>query len=211
MKPDTSEMVVIHRAMRREFGLLPELAAAAGPGDEELLVRHVRLLLLLLHEHHQAEDDLLWPALTARAPMADDLVATMSRQHEAVAGAIGRVERELPRLDEKALTELHRLLVEHLDLEESAVLPLIREHLTLAEWQAPKDHAMKHGPKGLTDKLLLAGMMLEDASPGERAWFLGEMPAPARLLWRLIGARRYAQRVRSVRGPAEPGRRARSY
>ncbi|MYR59712.1 hypothetical protein GTY54_26940 [Streptomyces sp. SID625] len=54
-----------------------------------------------------------------------------------------------------------------------------------APWQA-----LKNGPKTLAGKLNLAGMVLEDATPRQRAWFLGEMPAPARVLWRLVGARR---------------------
>jgi hypothetical protein len=194
-RPETAQMVVIHRALRREFGMLPGLFAA--PGDKTLLTRHVRLLLGMLHEHHEAEDELLWPALHARAPLADDLITTMGRQHAAVAEAVGRVEREM---DEASLKELHDVLVEHLDLEESTVLPLIHEHLTVDEWHAPQEHAMKHGPAGLTDKLLLAGLVLEDATPREQAWFLSEMPPPARLLWRLIGKRRYARRVRAIRG-----------
>ncbi|MEV6850326.1 hemerythrin domain-containing protein [Actinoplanes sp. NPDC051411] len=157
----------------------------------------------MLHEHHQAEDELLWPALHARAPLADDLITTMSRQHAAVASAVERVGREM---DEASLKELHDVLIEHLDLEEAAVLPLIHDHLTVAEWHAPQEHAMKHGPAGLTDKLLLAGLVLEDATPRERAWFLSEMPPPARLLWRLVGRRRYARRMRAVRGAGPGGR-----
>jgi hypothetical protein len=90
-------------------------------------------------------------------------------------------------------------MITHLDLEEREVLPLIHDNLTVAEWLAPQHHAMKHGPKGLVDKLLLAGMVLEDTSPGEGAWFLSEMPPPARAIWKLIGKRRYADHVTKVR------------
>ena len=89
------------------------------------------------------------------------------------------------------LRDLGAALTEHLDLEESAVLPLIHDHLTLSEWLAPQKHAMKNGPKSLSAKLTMAGLILQDATPPERAWFLHEMPPPARLLWRLIGARQY--------------------
>jgi hypothetical protein len=195
-RPETAQMVVIHRALRREFGLLPGLIASSGPAGP--LIRHLNLLLLMLHEHHEAEDELLWPALHRRAPReADDLIAAMTSQHAAVAAAVDRASGSP---DEKSLRELYEVLAEHLDFEESTVLPLIHEHLTVDEWLAPQKHAMKNGPKSLTDKLLLAGVVLEDASPRERAWFLSEMPPPARLLWRLIGARRYAERVRAVRG-----------
>jgi hypothetical protein len=48
-------------------------------------------------------------------------------------------------------------------------------------------------------------MVLEDATPRERAWFLGEMPAPARLLWQLMGARQYDAHARLIRiGASSP-------
>ena len=97
------------------------------------------------------------------------------------------------------LRALDDALTEHLDLEENAVLPLIHQHLTVPEWVAPQKHAIQHGPRSLTGKLTLAGMVLEDATPREHKWFLGEMPPPARLLWRLYGDRRYATYVRTVR------------
>ncbi|MFF3437551.1 hemerythrin domain-containing protein [Streptosporangium sp. NPDC002721] len=215
-KPETQQMKVIHRAMRREFAQLPELIAAV-PADDvaraRLLGAHLTLVLDMLHEHHEAEDELLWPILVERVPLQKDLIEVMQRQHDAIAGAVGVIETELPgwTADARpaardrvagALRALESALTEHLELEESAVLPLIHEHLTVPEWLAPQEHAMKHGPKSLTGKLTLAGMVLEDATPRERTWFLSEMPAPARLLWRMMGARRYEAHTRAVRAGA---------
>lgn len=212
-KPETQQMKVIHQAMRREFVLLPDLVAGVRGGDTaraRLVGGHLSLVLGMLHEHHEAEDDLLWPILVERVPLERDLITVMEKQHQAIADAVSTVVAELPawttdaapaardRLAD-ALRSLEPALSEHLNLEEEAVLPLIHQHLTVPEWLAPQKHAMKHGPKTLTGKLTLAGMVLEDASRGERGWFLGEMPAPARLLWRLMGARRYDRHVRRVR------------
>ncbi len=215
-KPETQQMKVIHRAMRREFAQLPELIAAVPAGDvarARLLGAHLDLALVMLHEHHEAEDELLWPVLIERVPLEKDLIEVMRRQHDMIARAVGVVEAELPSWTAEAsptardrvagaLRDLGPALTEHLELEESAVLPLIHEHLTVPEWLAPQEHAMKHGPKSLTGKLTMAGMVLEDATPRERAWFLGEMPAPARFLWRVMGARRYETHVRAVRAGA---------
>jgi hypothetical protein len=107
------------------------------------------------------------------------------------AGAQGTLATELRRLE--------KVLTEHLTLEEEAVLPLIHENLTVAEWLAPQKHAMNNAPRRLTDKLLTAGIVLEGATEPERAWFMGEMPPPARVLWRLVGARQYAAHQRTVR------------
>lgn len=212
-KPETQQMKVIHRVMRREFALLPDLIAAVPDGDlarARLLGGHLKLVLDMLHEHHEAEDELLWPLLGARVPLEQDLIAVMEKQHEAIAEAVDGVAAQLPAWTADAnpgardrlagaLRDLGPALTEHLDLEEESVLPLIHEHLTVPEWLAPQKHAMKHGPRTLNGKLTLAGMVLEDATDREQAWFLGEMPPPARLLWRLTGARRYEDHVRRVR------------
>jgi hypothetical protein len=206
-------MTVIHRAMRREFGQLPILIAAVPAGETgraRLLAGHLELLLGMLHEHHEAEDELLWPVLAERVPIEKALITTMEEQHQAVADAVAAIEADLPAWIANAdaavrdriagtLRGLGATLTEHLDLEESAVLPLIHEHLTVPEWLAPQKHAMRNGPRSLTAKLTLAGLVLEDANDRQRAWFLSEMPPPARALWRWVGARRYGAHVRAVR------------
>jgi hypothetical protein len=218
-KPEIQQMKVIHRVMRREFTQLPALIAGVSVGDTaraHLLGNHLSLVLGMLHDHHEAEDELLWPVLRERVPIEKDLIGVMEVQHQAIADAVGTVAAALPAwtADAKApardrladaLRDLGPALTEHLDLEEDSVLPLIHDHLTVPEWLAPQKHAMKHGPKTLTGKLTLAGMVLEDATPRERAWFLGEMPAPARLLWQLMGARQYDAHARLIRiGASSP-------
>lgn len=212
-KPETQQMKVIHRVMRREFTLLPELIAAVPAGNTtraRLLCDHLYLVLGLLHEHHEAEDELLWPILIERLPLQRDLIMAMEKEHHAIAEGVDAAKTKASDWAAQAepaardrlagcLQELGSALNGHLDHEESAVLPLIHEHLTVPEWVAPQKHAMKHGPKTLNGKLTLAGMVLEDATEPERAWFLHEMPAPARLLWRAKGAKQYEARMRQVR------------
>lgn len=70
----------------------------------------------------------------------------------------------------------------------------------MPEWLAPQKHAMRHGPKSISSKLTLVGLILQDATERERAWFLGEMPAPARLLWRFKGARQFEAYRRALQG-----------
>lgn len=190
-KPETGQMKVIHRAMTREFALLPDQIRRVGDGDPvraSVVGAHLTLLLDMLHEHHEAEDELLWPLLHQRAPLENDLIEAMEGQHRALAEAIAAVrslQQSWTRAADAAAGEalaaaLHRLtgsLAEHLTLEEERVLPLIHDHLTVAEWEAPQKHAMKHGPRRLGDKLVLAGVVLETATPRERAWFLSAMPA----------------------------------
>jgi len=211
-KPETAQMVVIHRAMRREFRLLPRLiAAASGPDTAraQLLARHAELLLLFLHTHHDSEDRLLWPLLAGRVPAAKKLTATMEGQHRAIDDLITAIRPELASWsagDYTAreplagrLTQLHAALGEHLDAEETQILPLVHDHVTVAEWEAIQADATQHLPKNPRLGLLLAGMVLEDATPAEQAWFLNELPAPARLMRRLAGRSLYASYVQCIR------------
>jgi hypothetical protein len=218
-KPETAQMVVIHKALRREFGLLPRLVGDVPVTDTAragLLARHAGLLLLLLHTHHDSEDRLLWPLLADRLPAAKQLTETMEQQHQTMDGLIGVVRPELAGWSAGDGTARERLagylarldaaLVEHLDAEEAEVLPLVHEHVTVAEWEAMEKDATKHMPRNPRVGLVMAGMVLEDATPAERAWFLNELPAAARLMWRLAGRSLYASYVRRIRGSVGPTR-----
>ena len=213
-KPEIEQMKVIHRALRREYAHLPALVTAVPAGDTaraRLVGAHLSLVLGMLHEHHEAEDELIWPVLLPRIAPESDLIATMEKQHHAIADAVEAISAGLPtwtaHVDATArdhlaaaLRDVDAALTEHLDLEESRVLPLVHEHLTVPEWLAPQKHAMQHGPKSLSSKLTLVGLILQDATERERGWFLGEMPAPARLLWRFKGARQFEAYRRALQG-----------
>ncbi len=212
-QPDTQDMVIVHRVFRREFGLLPELIDKVADGNvprAKLLAEHCADLAFGLHHHHQSEDELLWPLLHARAATQQDLIERMEEQHRAMTAALERVEALLPvwaadaRTADRdelsaALRQVKAILDLHLDEEESKILPLVREHLTVEQWDA----LGKRGAEALEDKakrLLFLGMILEDASPREQADFLSRLPIPARILWRALGRRSYATYVTRVRG-----------
>jgi len=215
-KPETEQMVVIHQALRREFTLLPALVAAVSDNDAvraRPIGEHLALVLDMLHGHHEAEDELLWPLLRQRVPLCKELIDVMEQQHQVVADAIHAIQASLPAWTAHgsaadrdrigaALRGLNAALTEHLDLEEQEILPLLHEHVTVPEWLAPQHHAVEHGPKSLSGRLTIAGLVLEDATPPQRAWFMSVLPPPARVLWRLVGARRYAAHVREVRAVA---------
>ncbi len=209
---DTSEMVVVHRLFRRESRLLVELTAAVPPGDRaraRVVVGHLRDYCSGLSIHHGAEDELLWPKLLARVDHDADVVLRMEAEHELIAGSVDRVGtaadawEAVPGVAERealvaALTAHRTILLEHLDAEETTLLPLAREHLTVAEWQAQGEHFATHTPK--SKLLLFLGMALEEADPAERARMLGGMPLPARVLWHTVGRLQYARHIRRVRG-----------
>ncbi|AWZ09819.1 MULTISPECIES: hemerythrin domain-containing protein [unclassified Streptomyces] len=210
-RPDTHEMVVIHRGLRREARLLVELVAAVAPGDTaraRVLADHFRDYRLGLHHHHQGEDEHLWPPLLARVDLEADVVLRMEAQHERVAATLSAAVDALSAWENGAretgrdafvavLAEHRAVLVEHLDDEEGSLLPLAARHLSAHEWGAMGEHFRASTPK--PKLLFFLGMALEDADRSERASMLAKLPLAARLLWYAVGRPSYARRVRAIR------------
>ncbi|MFI0450364.1 hemerythrin domain-containing protein [Actinomadura sp. 6N118] len=208
--PDTHEMVVTHRASRRESRVLAAQVPCVEPGDTDraqVLAAHLADYLLALHLHHSAEDELLWPVLLDRINEAN-LVLRIKEQHERLAEGMTRMAELAPawaeRADEESrdtlsilLAEHVALLNEHLDDEEQNVLPLVEQHVSVSEWDRLSEHFSAHAPR--EKMLFFLGAALEDADRRERAHLLGALPLPARLIWYTIGRVKYARRVRSVR------------
>jgi hypothetical protein len=97
-----------------------------------------------------------------------------------------------------ALETISARLAEHLGEEERDVVPLIAAHVTQAEW----DHLGKVAfSKFKPDQRFTAmGELLATAQPAEAARMLSGLPAPVRLIWRLIGRRRYERFIAAARG-----------
>ncbi len=211
-RPWVHEMVIIHRAFRRELTLLPRLVRKVRDGDTEraaTLAGALRLVLGGLHHHHTGEDVVLWPALLERAAPSTGLVETMQAQHEAVEHHMEQVEPLLQAWEQDPTTphataladlvdRLATALFEHLDLEEREILPLALRHVTVAEWNSLGEQGMEE----MDQKQLpiLFGAILEDCTPEERRAMLGKLPLPVRIILRTVGARQYRRYVTRVRG-----------
>ena len=206
-------MVVVHKALRRELSLLPGVVSAVAPGDRRRsarIERHARLVLTFLREYHDSEDRLLWPVLRSRAALSNLLIDTVEEQHRLIAdlsvgcqpeftswshtGDPGQRDRIV-----EGLSELERALLTSLDFEESNMLPAIHEHLSVQEWSELNKQAIGNAASGPRARLTLAGVVLEDATPPEGAWFMNVMPSPRRMLWHAIGGRWYVRYSRSIR------------
>jgi hemerythrin-like domain-containing protein len=209
---DVHDMVVVHRAFRRELGLLPSLVRAVPAGDTAraaVLTAHLRLCLDGLHLHHSGEDAMLWPKLLERAAPDAAVVHRMEADHEQVherleflRAALGRWEVEArPAVTEEvaaAVEALAAVVLPHLADEEREILPLAARHMSEAEWEAVGQHGMAHMQKAQLP--LMFGMVLEDCDAEERARMLGVLPPPVRLLARTLFAWQYRRYVRRVRG-----------
>ena len=213
---DTSDMVIVHRMFRRECALLPQLVAAVAGGDlarARTVAGHAREVLDMLHHHHVGEDELLWPRLSARTRFHADLLARMDSQHQGLAVLLEHAATSFTAWQNAptapASTALSALLAqlsaglnEHFDEEEAAVLPIVERVITAAEYQEVGQRGLVSIP--LTRRLVVLGYLLEGATRQERSDFLAAIPAPARLAYRLIGARQHRHETTRLRSPLHP-------
>ena len=124
----------------------------------------------------------------------------MERQHEdldgltLIAAEACRTWRNSPHpVDAAAFArsvgELNRSMREHLALEETEVLPLARQHMSVAEWVAIGEHArLTLSPQQLA---IILGMISE-AVPAAGKAVLDDMPEDARQGWLRFGRPAYA-------------------
>ena len=200
---DPWQMALIHRLIRRGFEQARRcVLASPDPSPERVaaLTEYLQFHLDGLHAHHSTEDELLWPELRARARMAGSLVDRMEGQHAAIHRAIEDVSTGLDawRTDPdgtkstalaQAIETLLGRLEEHLGEEERDVVPHIAEHITEQEWDnLGKAAFAKFTPQ---QRFTAMGEMLAAATPDEATQMMSGLPLPIRVVWRLVGARKY--------------------
>jgi len=197
---DPWEMALIHSLIRRGFEQSREAVLAGAPERADAVAEYVGFHLDGLEAHHTSEDALIWPALHERASMSDAVIRRMEAQHTSLHDALDTTRRELAGWEAAPTAERSEALAtvlgtvvdrlsEHLTEEEHDVVPLIAAHITQAEW----DHLGKVAFSKFTPKqrFIAMGEMLAAATPTEAARMLAGLPAPIKVIWRLVGRRRY--------------------
>jgi hemerythrin-like domain-containing protein len=216
---DVRMMVVAHTSFRRELKLSVPAVRRVPAGDTRRAAQvadHVDLWLGLVEHHHEIEDELLWERLVQRVPdELEPLVQLMEDQH----GGVHQLLEGCPALvsawrasastddgDRLAghLTELVVALCEHLEAEESRVLPLMARHISPAEWEEFTERGMESIPKGM----LLAGfgMMLYEGDPEALALEIAKLPPPLRPVLPWLGRRAFRKYAVRVHGTPTPRR-----
>lgn len=204
-RPDTSDMLAVHRVFREALSQAPALVGSVEDGavDRAAVVgTYFDNVLNFLHVHHEGEDELVWPPLLERAAHQSELVERIAAQHGNVVELIARAEAALTAWTAaphaatgdaltSALTALRTELVTHLDEEEVHVLPLAAEHLTVQEWGSLPAHGMSHFGG---DKLwLILGLLRTNMSQRQRDDMLAHMPPPAVEFWTNVGEGLYTR------------------
>lgn len=213
------DMALIHRIFRTSFAEIAALVPDIEPMDTrqvQAVAAHLSFMLDGLSAHHSTEDDLVWPVLHERARPSTALVERMEEQHAGIhhgleevrrrgASWSGRPSPESAAELAAAITDLLEGLAAHLDEEERDVVPLIAANVSEEEWATVGRTAFdKFTPE---QRFIALGQMLEVATPAEAAAMLATLPAPVKILWALLGKRRYRRYVAAVRAPSGAGAR----
>ncbi|NMO01311.1 hemerythrin domain-containing protein [Gordonia sp. TBRC 11910] len=213
-RPQTEEMVIVHNVFRSNLEALPDLIRAVADGDRgraAVLTGWLTELITGLHHHHTGEDELMWPLLTSRAPADNALVLRMEEQHARIADLVSVVHAQATAFTTSgsrsagaslaaSITELNGVLAEHLGEEEARILPIVEQVMTPAEWKVLADRGNASIPKDR--RLTFLGFMLYTASDSQRTLLMSQLPAPARVMWRLIGKRSFAKAYQEIYGVA---------
>ncbi|MEJ2861165.1 hemerythrin domain-containing protein [Actinomycetospora flava] len=143
-----------HRAMCADSRRLADLASRIVTGAERVdraraaaIARWVGRLADEIGHHHEAEDDVLWPVLEARAGDRVDLAALtddhaaldpLLAEVRAAAGDLARAPTDAAaaRALAQHLAALADVLAEHIAEEEREVFPIILAHVPQHEWRA---------------------------------------------------------------------------
>lgn len=205
-------MLAAHRYFRKLFNDAPSLVRSVNAGDTAhatAVADHLDFMVRSLHAHHQGEDIVLWDELSERAPACAIHVEQMKAQHAMVSDLLDQLEATLPQwraaadahdreLVVVAVEHLRSSLFSHLGDEETEILPAAGPVFTQREWDSLGEHYRASIPPGRM--LIDIGYILDSMTPEEgKEWMRSTLPAPARLLYRLIGKRQYEAEQRALR------------
>jgi hypothetical protein len=203
--PDLTAFALTHRAMRSGTRIAAAAVADASPDRHQAIGWFTGHVLAEISAHHRKEDDVLWPVIAASAAGHVDLDA-LSGDHAALEAVLERAGAALARFraDRSAAGELAALLTEiadeldeHIADEEATIFPVMREHVSAADFaRCEKSFQRGVSPAHLA---FILPWFLSQCSPAERQELLPAAPLPMRLFLRAVEPR-WHRRVALVRG-----------
>lgn len=192
--PDLTNYHAVHTALRRGTHALAVAATDLDPADRrraQAFARYWKGFAGEVLAHHTIEDDVMFPALIERAPVAAELISRTDADHERLDELMTAVAAEVEELVAgriapalaSELRELAILMDTHLDFEDAEVLPLFERHFTAEEYSELDDQAAK--ALGLSKQAaftvpFIASML----DPDVRDRVFGDAPAAFKLLYR---------------------------
>jgi hemerythrin-like domain-containing protein len=211
---DTSDLQMIHNVLRTQFDEAQKLVEGMAIGDGEragIVADHIITLSGVLHGHHRGEDVILWDKLEQRAPACTVHVEKMKVEHAQVSKLLDNAGDLLPAWRDgasaqsrdavaKALAALNQAFDSHIAQEEDEIAPVAAVNLSQAEWDELAEHGRESMPRD--KQFIQLGYMFDSVTPEQKVKLLKTIPAPVRLLYRLVGKRQYEKDRARVYGTA---------
>jgi len=194
---DFTMMYATHDAFRRDLGRFTAASAAGttdAPGVRAGWENFKAQLLL----HHSVEDSDLWPRVRRAAagrPSSLALLDEMAAEHAQIDPLLAAVDdawAHSPSDLAAAVAGLASALEGHLKHEEDAALPLIQSVCTPADWRAFA--GVMRRAQGVKGAARYVPWILDGIAPEEQRRFLAALPAPVRVISRILWEPRYRQR-----------------
>lgn len=113
-----------HHAFRRDIACFAR-ALHATVVDLGLLREEWTRFRDALHGHHTVEDTAMFPDMRTRHPELGDAIDRLDAHHRAIDPLLAPLPEDLAGV-RTVITSLQQLLGEHLDAEESAIIPYLR-------------------------------------------------------------------------------------
>ncbi|HUQ05956.1 MAG TPA: hemerythrin domain-containing protein [Kofleriaceae bacterium] len=124
-----------HHGFRRDVACFARAVAAIAAGDRSrarAVSEEWKRFRDALHGHHTVEDTAVFPGMRAAHPELGEAIDRLDGHHRAIDPVLERGDRAFAELRDAAdagavVGELARLLEEHLEAEEAAIIPHLRD------------------------------------------------------------------------------------
>jgi hemerythrin-like domain-containing protein len=199
---------VIHAAVRRDLSRLEGALAGAADGDRtrarQLDAAYANLLRELTR-HHTGEDEIVFP-FVSRVDGAQELLAAMEDEHQALAAALAETRRAMSayarsgaavdaRHAREAVVHAQTVVEQHLSHEEEEFEPLVRPLLGTPEWKAMEKQLR---PSKLTDSGDFLAWIQDGMTDEGRAYLRTTIPPPITFLLTRVAGRSYRKQIAPV-------------
>lgn len=199
-------LLLAHRAMLKDLNRVTALVAGHHRFDLKraaAVAGYIDDLCDSIHHHHRAEDDILWPVLEASAgphvdltELTDDHAVLDPKLHRVRAGAAAlRATGAVPPALAADLADIRDTLHEHIADEERTIIPLIRRHVSVKDW-----NEVEAGVRGRGAKMSFeAPRVIAVARPDELRTMLAEGGIALKIMLKVMPAM-FRRRERKVFG-----------
>jgi Hemerythrin HHE cation binding domain len=191
---DFTMMYVTHRALQRDVRRL-SAALAEGRTHTPGVKAGWDNFKQQLHLHHTVEDEDLWPRLydaVANRPVDLAMLREMEAEHAILDPLLDSIDVGLAGADgapEAQIEDLVGALDGHFEHEEQSALPLIQSVLTPEDWRSFGETMRER--QGVKGAAVYVPWIVDGATAEERSRFFAQLPAPVKVMNRIILEPRY--------------------